>query len=223
MSAEAAPARHDLVWLGPSWGEAVRGALEPRARAALAEWFGRGLPAIACRRDASCGDALPLGVALSGTPRWRVSLLVDRGAVARVAPPPSLREAAESAPGAWRAPLVAIDRAARDEGLLVRVYGSLAWQHLSGRAYVAEGSSDVDLLVGPRNADELRRALALLRARGDGVPRLDGEVLLPRGRAVAWRELAAGRARVLVKGPACVGLEPVAAALGPLAGEAPWA
>ncbi|WP_242341316.1 MULTISPECIES: malonate decarboxylase holo-[acyl-carrier-protein] synthase [Anaeromyxobacter] len=218
------PARHDLVWLRPMWREALRGAVAPSALDALGDWFGRRLPAVACRRDGSCGDAIPLAVALPSSAageKRRVALAVEPRAVERIGAPATLREAAGSAPPAWRERLGALDHAARDAGLVLRVYGSLAWQHLSGRAYVTE-RSDVDLLVEPRSAGELRGALALLRARGDGIPRLDGEVLLPGGRGVSWRELAAGAARVLVKSGTAVALEPARALLGPLAGEEPW-
>ncbi len=228
MSADGLPARHDLVWLRPAWRDAVRGQAEPPALDALEDWFGRRLPAVVRRRDAPCGEAIPLGVALPAATageKRRVALLVEPRAVERIGPPLSLREAAGSAPAAWRERLAALDRAARDAGLLLRVYGSLAWQHLSGRGYVTE-RSDVDLLVAPRTHGELRCALALLRGSGDGIPRLDGEVLLPGGRAVAWRELAAGAARVLVKSGASVALEPARTVLGPLAaaeGDGPWA
>jgi phosphoribosyl-dephospho-CoA transferase len=92
------------------------------------------------------------------------------------------------------------------------------WQHLSGIPYLTP-ASDVDLLVRPRDAVELRSALALLAASGPaGAPRLDGEVQLPDGRGVAWRELAARPDRVLVKSARGVALERTGDWLGPLAG-----
>ncbi|WP_242346972.1 malonate decarboxylase holo-[acyl-carrier-protein] synthase [Anaeromyxobacter terrae] len=227
MSPDGLPARHDRVWLRPAWRDAVRGELEPPALDALEDWFGRRLPAVACRRGASCGDAIALGVALPASAageKRRMALLVDPRAVERIGPPLSLREAAASAPAAWQERLGALDRAARDAGLLLRVYGSLAWQHLSGRRYVTE-RSDVDLLVEPGTHGELGSALALLRGHGDGIPRLDGEVLLPGGRAVAWRELATGAPRVLVKSGTSVALEPARTLLGPPGasdGGGPW-
>ena len=107
--------------------------------------------------------------------------------------------------------------AARAAGLVLRVHGSLAWQHLSGEPHVTE-RSDVDLLVRPRDAAELDAALALLRAHARlGGPRLDGEILLPGDRGVAWRELAGRSERVLVKSGTAVALEPRRGALGALA------
>jgi triphosphoribosyl-dephospho-CoA synthase len=101
------------------------------------------------------------------------------------------------------------------------VHGSLAWQHLSGVVHV-RSSSDVDLLARPRDAAALAALLALLgEADGRGGPRLDGEVILPGGGGVAWRELRAGSARLLVKGDDGALLLPRADALGALGGAPP--
>jgi phosphoribosyl-dephospho-CoA transferase len=218
MSPDPFPARHDLVWPRAAWRRSARGPLAPRDLEALEEWFARDRPAVACRRTAPCGDAIALGVALParhGGERRRVALLLDPAAIARIGPPPALRDALACAPASWRERLLALDRASRAGGVLLRVYGSLAWQHLSGLPYVTAGS-DVDLLAEPRSATELRSVLELLRAReADCAPRLDGEVVLAGGRAVAWRELVGGAARFLVKSWASVALEPRAAVLGP--------
>ncbi len=78
--------------------------------------------------------------------------------------------------------------------------GPLAWQHVTGEPYVT-GRSSVDLLLRPRTRLQLEKVIALLHVREDEEgPRLDGEVLLGWSDAVAWRDLASGRRRVLVKG-----------------------
>jgi phosphoribosyl-dephospho-CoA transferase len=185
---------------------------------AVSAWLARGLPLVGARGDPAQPALVALGLACPpGAPVRRIALQVPRNAIARVAPPPLLRDAARSAPAAWRDPLRALDAEARRAGLTLRVHGSLAWQHLSGDGFVTEGS-DGDLLVRPRDLAALARALVLLTRRAAGPPRLDGEVLLPGGRAVAWRELAGGAARVLVKSSDAVALEPrarVMAWLGP--------
>lgn len=220
--AEAGPRRHDRVWLGRGWEGALRLPLPPPARDAVASWVGAGRPLVATRRDPARPDAVALGLALApGAAPRRIGLAVERAAVRRLAPPLLLREVLASAPAAWRAPLAALDAAARAAGLALRVHGSVAWQHLSGRAHVGP-ASDLDLLARPRDAAGLRALLALLvAADGQGGPRLDGEVILPGERGVAWRELAAGAERLLVKSPAGVALLPRAAALGALAGGVP--
>ena len=114
-------------------------------------------------------------------------------------PPLTLGEVVPSAPRAWRGALIRLEDAFRAIGLPLRVYGSLAWQHIARQAYVTE-RSDVDVLFRPESRGQLDRALAVLRdwERCSGL-RADGEALLPDGSGVAWRELLQARSRVLVK------------------------
>lgn len=220
--ADAAPRRHDLVWLGRRWEGALRAAPPPGAAAPLAAWIAAGRPLVVTRQDPARPEALALGLARPpGAAPRRIALAVDLGAVTRVAPPLALRAALASAPPAWRGTLAALDAAARGAGLTLRVHGSLAWQHLSGERHLT-GASDVDLLARPRDAARLGALLALLAAaEGRGGPRLDGEVILPGERGVAWRELAGGAGSLLVKSAAGVHLLPRTAALGALAKGAP--
>jgi phosphoribosyl-dephospho-CoA transferase len=218
------PRRHDLVWLHP--GAICAVLLKPvegraaQAEAALASWLARGLPLVAARGEPSLPTAIALGLSRPpGAPVRRIAVRAALDTIARVSPPPLLAEALESAPPAWRAPLGALERDARSAGLALRVHGSLAWQHLSGEPYVGP-ASDVDLLVEPRDAAALARALAVLRLHAEGPPRLDGEVLLGGG-GVAWRELAGGAAQVLVKRAASVALEPRARLLAMPGEEGP--
>jgi len=217
-----APERHDLVWLAPGWRHALARSIEGAALAAIDAWISAGRPAVACRRPecppVETAGVVALGIAFpAGAPVRRAALLVGREAVSRVARPLALAEALASAPARWRGRLGALEREARLVGLTLRVYGSLAWQHLSGTSYLTE-RSDVDLAVAPRGPGELRHALRLLAAHeAEGAPPLDGEILLPAGGGVAWRELAARPERVLVKSLDGVALARTRDALGPLA------
>jgi len=207
MYGERVPRRHQLVWLARGWEEHIV-SIAAEAAPAVAAWVARGLPLVATRRDPSCPGAVALGlVRPPGSRVRRIAVRVAPAALDRSAPPPRLSDALASAPAAWRAPLRALDLEARDAGLVLRVHGSLAWQHLSGDPYLSP-SSDVDLLVRSRDPAALARALELLGRHGAGPPRLDGELLLPGGRAVAWRELAGGAARILVKTADAVALVP---------------
>jgi phosphoribosyl-dephospho-CoA transferase len=212
----APPPRHHLVWLAPGWLRALRVASDPALLTEADRWFELGRPAVAARRDpAAPGDAVALGVALPGGAGRRLALLVARSAIARIAPPVRLRDAVASAPAAWRSRLRALDAEAGAAGVPLSVYGSLAWQHLSGEPYVTAGS-DVDLLAPGRTSGAARAALDLLRPHArDAAPALDGELLLGGGRAVAWRELLSGATRVLVKSADAVRLEPAAQVLDP--------
>jgi len=70
------------------------------------------------------------------------------------------------------------------------VFGALLWQHATGLPYLTS-RSDLDLIWSI--SDERTAALlveGLLRLDADGPVRLDGELELPDGAAVNWRELA---------------------------------
>jgi len=212
-----APRRYQLAWLDLGWRSQLRSPLPGPLAGDLAAWLDRGLPAMVRRRKLG-EEGVPLGVALPpGGAERRVSLLLAPGAVARLAPPLPLAEALLSAPHAWRAPLAALEAEAQGCGLALAVHGSLAWQHLSGERYL-HPASDVDLLLRPRDVAALERALTLLAARGEGPPRLDGEILLGEA-AVSWRELRSGRPQVLAREEAAVALLPRAALLARLGAE----
>lgn len=172
--------------------------------AEVADWCRAGRPLVIARgRPEDRAGELRLGLA---TPdKRRIGLHVAAEAVADRLDPLPLAEAVESAPQAWRAMLAELVRRAQVLGVRPAVYGSLAWQQRTGLAYVRP-DSDIDLLFAPRDRRQLEGLLDLLAAMGEGSPRLDGEILLPDGAAVAWRELAGRPDRLLVKGPAEVSL-----------------
>lgn len=83
------------------------------------------------------------------------------------------------------------------------MFGSLAWQALSGLNYMTP-QSDIDLLWHPLSHMQLQQGIALLaRWEQDHGLRADGEVLFGINSAVSWREWAALKSgdnqRVLVK------------------------
>ncbi len=86
----------------------------------------------------------------------------------------------------------------------MRTFGSLAWERLTGLAYLGE-DSDLDLLWDlpePNRVDCLLAAIAGVERQAP--MRLDGEILGRCG-AVNWRELKAG-GEILVKALAGVRL-----------------
>ena len=69
--------------------------------------------------------------------------------------------------------------------------------------------SDIDLLWTAGSLDDVARGLAMLGAwEAQHALRADGELLLPDGDAVAWRELTRPVDRVLVKHQDRVSLQP---------------
>lgn len=221
--------RHELVWLTPTgWAQVSAQAqtqtvAEPDRSAAIERWRDKDWPLVVRRRE-SAMTATELGLGLPLPPdahgsKLRFAFTIDARGVARWQAPITLAEALQAAPARWQQPLQALladcTRAAAalpgsDGGaaLVPRIFGSLAMQAITGQSYVRP-NSDLDLLVAPASAAALQAALLLLRRHGQFLP-LDGEIVFPGARAVAWRELdaAAATTRVLVKSADSVQLVP---------------
>ena len=133
----------------------------------------------------------------------RIALSVAAHAIARYTPPLRLADALAHAPAAWQPALAELVSAATKLDLELRVFGSLAWQALSGLQYLTP-QSDIDLLWHPQSNAQLQQGIALLvRWEQDHGLRADGEVLFGSNNAVSWREWATLKSgkdqRVLVK------------------------
>lgn len=197
--------RHDRVLLAPGWRAQLLAPLAPGDLAALLAWDPARRTLVLARPLPGDGPGtVRLGLALPG--RRRVGLAVARVAIARREPPPALEVVLPAAPPAWRPGLAALAARLRAVEAPAGVYGSLAWEAAAGGpgAGYLTPASDVDLLLRPGTWAALEAALAVLAGHAAGAPspRLDGELVLPGGAAVAWRELGSGAARVLARGPA---------------------
>ena len=167
---------------------------------------------------------MDLGLPLPPTQgRRRLAFVLARKHVARAAPPPPLRWVSAALPAAWKHPLEILDRDARALGARLRVFGSAAWQALTGLDYLHEGS-DVDVLFRPASRAQLDATLASFDAwEVRSGRRVDGEIVFAGERAVAWREwrhASGADDRVLVKsidGAALAGRASLLAALEPIA------
>lgn len=210
-------ARHDLVWLSAHGWDRVCAGAEPEHRAALDGWRRAGWPAVV-RRDEAGQQAglLALGIALPPRAqdghKLRIAARAPIADVGRHAPPLPLLAALDAAPAHWSGPLAAFEREATAHGLSPAAYGSVALQAVTGQSYLREGS-DIDVLLRPLGRAHLEDALALL-ARHAAVLPLDGEIVFPDGRAVAWKELQAALdgapgTRVLAKELARISLVPM--------------
>ena len=133
-------------------------------------------------------DRVPVGLPLPpGDGKRRIGLMLPPGSV-RPRSPVTLLQALDAAPPAWCPTLQALDGIGRCHGLVVRVFGSLLWQHLTGLSYLSD-TSDLDLLW-PTTSPIHRSLLNTIAALDADAPmRIDGEILLPDGRGVNWREL----------------------------------
>ena len=209
--------RHDWVWLTRTWEAHLRSGLDPIARAELGAWLDGGRPLVVTRRppEDAPGD-LRLGLALPG--RRRIGVHLSQGAVSWRSSPPSLRQVLGDSPWAWREPLEWLAAITEALGVPTGVYGSLAWQHFAGRSEPAYLSpkSDLDLVFTPPSWAATERLLTELASCGSRfpAPSLDGEVILPDGGGVAWRELAMRPEKLLVKSLDRVELRPFATLAG---------
>jgi phosphoribosyl-dephospho-CoA transferase len=196
--------RHTLVWVG--FGERERMyalATDEVRRHALRRWFANDWPLVVRRPgdDARAGR-IALGLPLPPSEgKRRLCFELPERAIARWSPPLRVCDAAPRLPLAWRKSLAALGEQAAQCGVTLRVFGSVAWQALTGLDYLT-ARSDVDLWWQPADADQLETVVAIIARweKRHGV-RADGEISFPYGAAVAWREWHASRSndRVLVK------------------------
>jgi phosphoribosyl-dephospho-CoA transferase len=211
MRSTDAVTRHDLVWLEP-FARAEPAAAHAAEAHIIRRWITMGRPLVATRRRAETpSDHHALGLPLPPCQgKRRIALYAPADTVREVRPPPSLQQVIAAAPSDWQGPLRTLTEAAAGAGIGFRVFGSLAWQYLTGKPYVS-ARSDVDLLWRPGGIGELRRGLEVLLdwEQRFGL-RADGEIELPDGTGIAWRELAAKPRKVLVKATTGVALTPLA-------------
>ena len=198
---ERPPGRHDLVFVSPEGWRAMLDARDDLAAdSLLARWPKMRWPTIR-RRALPCeATGLALGLPLPPSAgKKRVSLVVDIDHVVSVARPPSLRQARAYAPRNWWPTLDRLDGLALRHSVDARVFGSLAWQSLTGLDYVT-GRSDLDVLFEFRRETDIDRFVADVAAIETDAPmRLDGELMGADGAAVNWREFHGGASELLVK------------------------
>lgn len=191
--------RHCLVWCNILDVEQLRIISDDSLR--IKAWFAKGLPAIVRRTNPEdLANFLPLGICVPNSQgRKKISFGVNASSVVRVANPPLLNHALESAPDEWKAKFDG-----GPEG--VRVYGGLMWQHITGEAYL-RSTSDLDLIFPIKSQSCLNNAelwlakLALLEN-----PRVDGEFTFPGNLGVAWREWLKRPSKLLVKSTDAISL-----------------
>jgi len=213
--------RHDLVYLDRDAAfETPCAATGDSSWQAARDWIAAGRPLVAARQPDGGGPLL-LGLSLPlKQQRKRLTIHVDRRVVAGIDAPLSIARCCSRLPVAEADVLRRLAERAAACSASLGVFGSLAWEALSGEDY-RHADSDIDLICDVATLAQLDDMLAALKsAAGELRCRLDGELRFPDGDAVAWQEFAAHRenpaALVLVKGPHEVGLRPVHALLATL-------
>ncbi len=194
--------RHDLLRGEPTaWPRVLRSQASFLKIPSVARWADSGWPLIVRRRAG--GDdpgTVPVGLPLPpGEGKVRLSFQLDPADIAGPVSPRTLRVARGDAPPAWLPTVDAVLGLAAEIGVEPRVFGSLLWQGLTGLAYLSPGS-DLDLLWPVEDAATAARVVCGLAAIESASPvRFDGEILLPDGGGVQWREWHRQPSEVLVK------------------------
>jgi phosphoribosyl-dephospho-CoA transferase len=179
---------------------------DPEMQELVATWLEADRPLVVARQPCEIAQShtILVGLALPPTQgKRRIALSVAAHDIARYTPPLLLADAIDHAPAAWQPALAELHDAAITIDLELRVFGSLAWQALSGLQYLTP-QSDIDLLWHPQSHTQLQQGIALLARweQASGL-RADGEVLFGGSSAVSWREWATLKSddaqRVLVK------------------------
>lgn len=167
-----------------AWEQAVA---EGGDIATLRDWVAQGHPLIVRRPCLSDdGKAAHLGLALPGKRRMAYRIPLEH--VRFVEQPPR-----------WEGDIPGM------EGFTLRLFGSHAWQALTGLSYVTE-ASDVDLVVDIPNREEWERFLTL-RVDLPAQPKIDLEVILQGDASFSWREYVGAAEDILIKSNRSVWLE----------------
>ncbi len=204
--------RHDWVTLSDDWRRKILAPLSAEDDEALARWSDKGRPLVVARqRTFDAPDFLRLGLALPG--KRRVGLALSTAGIALRRRPLSFLDVAEIGATLWPEPMRELATTIARVAPETRVFGSLAWQFFAAdpaMIYVTK-ESDIDLLLAPAHHGRLAGWIALLQNFENRwqAPRLDGEIALPGGDFISWREFAARPKTILVKGAKDVSLRPI--------------
>jgi phosphoribosyl-dephospho-CoA transferase len=197
--------RHDLVRVEPAaWDAMLRCHPALLDLSLVADWARLGRPVIVRRRMvADCVDGVPAALPLPPCHgKRRLAFSFPAGAAMAAVPPVQLCDAARTAPPAWQSVVTSVLEIGNTVKITPRVFGALLWEHATGLPYLT-AKSDLDLLWSI--SDEQTAVLLverLLKIEAEGPVRLDGELEMPDGAGVNWRELAHNsdqRGQVLVK------------------------
>lgn len=199
--------RHNRVWLSAGGWQRASQTVSPAHARELMRWAENDWPAVVRRSDPEPGKNI-LYLGLTAPPdqhtgvKIRIPFSVCTEDIVRFGAPLAIIGAESALPLAWHSVFSELSDAATSSKLEFRVYGSAAMQAITGLPYLG-AASDIDLLFYPLTNAQLHQGLNLLYLYAKRLP-LDGEIVFPSGRAVAWKECAQAlenpdRARVLAK------------------------
>lgn len=207
--------RHDFVWLDERLPE-MRMEGDVSYMEIARAWFAADQPAVVGRRLSQTPSGyVRLGIPLPPSRgKLRIAVEVPCESIRQSCQPPTLDAVIDTVPEQWQSPLRKLAMEALENELQFQVYGSVAWQYLTGENYVT-AQSDIDLLWRADSLEEVSKGLEmLLRWESSSGLKADGELLFGDGYAIAWRELLTTSREVLVKSRSSVELKPRSGLLG---------
>ena len=185
--------RHDLLRVEPAaWDAMLRCHPALLDLPLVADWARLGRPVIVRRRMVGdCVDGVPAALPLPPCHgKRRLAFSFPAGAAMAAVPPVLLCDAARTAPTKWQSVVTAASRHRRhSQDNAARVRRSALGARY--RPALPDRESDLDLLWSI--SDEQTAVLLverLLQLDAEGPVRLDGELEMPDGAGVNWRELA---------------------------------
>ena len=208
LHSDAPLQRHQLVRLQPArWSELLDARGDLAGEVLLHDWVNAGWPLIARRPLPGEAGGFALGLPLPPSAgKRRVAVNVQRDAIDSVSFLPRLAQAMDSAPLSWKDSRQRLNALAEHHGIEARVFGSLAWQWLTGLIYLSP-DSDLDIVWTLPPRERIGMFLAELAEIETLAPmRLDGEVIRADGSGVNWRELHSGSKDLALKTPVDVRL-----------------
>lgn len=181
--------RHDLLHLKKDFSPC---ASEESER--IHEWISHGYPVIV-RRPGICknGNGVHCGIPLPpAEEKKRISFIASFDVIEEKRELPSLRS-------------IELERVydfvklCDKNGFIPNVFGSLAWETITGLKYFTE-SSDIDILFNISSNAELYRLQAMLSSLPEKLIKLfDIEIVLWNGDAFSWREFLNSSKKIMVK------------------------
>jgi phosphoribosyl-dephospho-CoA transferase len=185
--------RHDLVQVeSAAWDAMLQCHPALLDLPLIPDWARRGRPVIVRRRMANeLPDSVPAAVPLPPCyGKLRLAFSFSTRAAVTALPPVLLCDAARSAPVKWQPIISALLDLGEAIKIPPRVFGALLWEHTTGLPYLST-QSDLDLLWLTSEELGAHSLVERLRQLDAASPvRLDGELQLPDGAGVNWRELA---------------------------------
>ena len=204
--ASLAPWRHRQIWIRPEdAGEVFFERDESREKLNyLGSWIRQNKPLVgraSGQANLASKDLRPIGLLQFESPKskQRLHLLVKNTLIDKVEQPLLLSSVLAYLPLQHRLCATHLLDLLQGVKVEIRVFGSAFWSHAQKSTCMTD-QSDLDLIIQAHDRNAIEKTFAALVKCGNLYAiRLDGELELPDGNTVAWRELLIRPKSILVK------------------------